>query len=116
MNLLKYKYRKLHISKNWIRLNNVLRFNKKYLKFLDVSKRKPNLIIVGSQKCGTTSLFKYLSSHPNIAPSSPEKEPGYYMFNEFIIDLWAENNIFLKQAKCHNVSKFNIKSFQKIFY
>ena len=96
MNLLKYKYRKLHISKNWIRLNNVLRFNKKYLKFLDVSKRKPNLIIVGSQKCGTTSLFKYLSSHPNIAPSSPEKEPGYYMFNEFIIDLWAENNIFLK--------------------
>jgi len=96
VNLLKYKYRKIHISKNWIRLNNVLRFNKKYLKFLDVSKRKPNLIIVGSQKCGTTSLFKYLSSHPNIAPSSPEKEPGYYMFNKFIVDLWAEHNIFLK--------------------
>tara|TARA_Y100000310_G_C20657952_1_gene803026 strand:- start:483 stop:1373 length:891 start_codon:yes stop_codon:yes gene_type:complete len=38
---------------------------------------KPNLFIVGAPKCGTTSLYRYLSEHPDIKMSTP-KEPGYF--------------------------------------
>ena len=37
-------------------------------------------IIVGAMKCGTTSLFHYLSQHPEIAPCSI-KEPNYFTQN-----------------------------------
>ncbi len=35
------------------------------------------LVIIGAAKCGTTSLFKYLSQHPAVCPSVP-KEPAYF--------------------------------------
>lgn len=38
----------------------------------------PNvLMIIGAMKCGTTSLFKYLSDHPDIVPSKV-KEPEFF--------------------------------------
>jgi Sulfotransferase domain len=37
----------------------------------------PNLFLVGAPRCGTTSLFSYLGSHPEVfAPR--EKEPHFY--------------------------------------
>jgi hypothetical protein len=50
---------------------------------------KPNLIIAGVIKGGTTSLFSYLSRHPDICPSSV-KEPRYFvslMYDEEIAPL-----------------------------
>jgi len=42
-----------------------------------VTRRGPDFVIVGAPKCGTTSLFHYLSQHPQVyAPS--RKEPHYY--------------------------------------
>lgn len=38
----------------------------------------PNLIIAGAPKCGTTSLFEYLASHPEVCPSNV-KETYYLM-------------------------------------
>jgi len=38
---------------------------------------KPNLFIVGSPKCGTTSLVNYLTSHNDIFFSIP-KEPHFF--------------------------------------
>jgi hypothetical protein len=38
----------------------------------------PNLIIAGVNKAGTSSLFSYLSQHPEICPSSI-KETGYFL-------------------------------------
>ncbi|MCB1287088.1 MAG: sulfotransferase domain-containing protein [Mycobacterium sp.] len=35
------------------------------------------VVIIGAAKCGTTSLFKYLSQHPAVCPSVP-KEPAYF--------------------------------------
>lgn len=35
------------------------------------------LVIIGAAKCGTTSLFRYLSQHPAVCPSVP-KEPAYF--------------------------------------
>lgn len=41
--------------------------------------RVPNLAIIGAQKSGTTSLYHYLSAHPDIFMSRPVKEPVYFM-------------------------------------
>lgn len=35
------------------------------------------LVIIGAAKCGTTSLFRYLSQHPAVCSSVP-KEPAYF--------------------------------------
>ncbi|MDZ7736277.1 MAG: hypothetical protein U5P41_09365 [Gammaproteobacteria bacterium] len=37
----------------------------------------PNFYILGAEKCGTTALYKFLDSHPDICMSRP-KEPVYY--------------------------------------
>ena len=39
--------------------------------------RKPDLFIVGAPKSGTTSMYEYLSGHPDIY-MSPNKEPMYF--------------------------------------
>ena len=71
------------ISKRYFHLNGE--------EFFDVAKFKkqriaPNLIIVGAQKSGTTSLHNYLDHHPDIFMSKPIKEPGYFCDFEFIAD------------------------------
>lgn len=38
---------------------------------------RPNFFIVGAPRCGTTALWTYLRSHPNIF-LSPQKEPHYF--------------------------------------
>lgn len=40
-------------------------------------RKVPNFFIIGSHKCGTTSLHNYLSQHPEIY-MSPVKEPHYF--------------------------------------
>jgi hypothetical protein len=39
--------------------------------------RKPNFFIIGASKCGTTSLCRWLSEHPNVF-ICPEKEPHFF--------------------------------------
>ncbi len=41
---------------------------------------KPDFFIIGAPKCGTTSLSKYLRSHPNVCMSAL-KEPNYFAFD-----------------------------------
>lgn len=48
---------------------------------------KPNFFIIGAPKCGTTSLFDWLSLHPEIFVS-PNKEPNF-----FSSDIWVPNRI-----------------------
>jgi hypothetical protein len=64
----------------------------------------PNLIIIGAQKCATTSLHYYLNLHPQISMSR-EKELRF-----FILELnwhkgigWYKSN-FIGQAKIHGES------------
>lgn len=99
INKLKSTYRKHHISTDWIRLGPFYRFNKKNKKLINIRKRRPNLIICGAQKCGTTSLFHYLSQHPDIAGSSPKKEPGYFMFDGWAQDFWRRKNEIIIKSK-----------------
>ena len=37
----------------------------------------PNLLVIGAQRCGTSSLYKYLGSHPEVA-ASLRKETRYF--------------------------------------
>ncbi len=41
----------------------------------------PNFLIVGAQKAGTTSLYRYLGQHPQVF-MSPVKEPQYFAFGD----------------------------------
>jgi Sulfotransferase domain len=40
----------------------------------------PNFIIIGAQKCGTTSLYNYLIQHPLVAPAA-QKEVHFFNLN-----------------------------------
>ena len=42
---------------------------------------KPNFIIIGAPKCGTTSLYKYVGQHPDVYMSE-NKEPKFFAFAE----------------------------------
>ncbi|HYR05751.1 MAG TPA: sulfotransferase [Gallionella sp.] len=43
--------------------------------------RRPDFIIIGAAKAGTTSLYRYLARHPKIFMSEP-KEPTYFARDE----------------------------------
>jgi hypothetical protein len=45
-----------------------------------ISRALPDFLIIGVQKGGTTSLFDYLSHHPNVLPAF-RKEINYFDFN-----------------------------------
>ncbi len=58
-----------------------------------MSRNIPNLFIVGAPKCGTTSMYEYLKSHPDIFMSE-EKEPGYFDFDHNRSDRFSESEYF----------------------
>ena len=41
----------------------------------------PDIVVIGSMKAGTTSLFRYLASHPDVVPSSV-KETNFFTTDE----------------------------------
>jgi hypothetical protein len=43
--------------------------------------KKPDFIIIGAAKAGTTSLYHHLSRHPSVFLSTP-KEPSYFAFED----------------------------------
>ena len=45
-----------------------------------LDKKLPNFFIIGAAKCGTTSLFHYLSQHPDIYFPTTVKESNYFVF------------------------------------
>jgi hypothetical protein len=50
----------------------------------------PTFLIIGAQKSGTTSLYHYLSQHPQVF-MSPVKEPGYFAFAGQPVDYRGPN-------------------------
>lgn len=58
---------------------------------------KPNFLIIGSPKCGTTSLYNYLGQHPKIE-FSDVKEPKYFSFKNLNLNFNA-NEVVVNQIK-----------------
>lgn len=84
--LFKGKYflpRKLNpfISKDYFHLWNDKFFS---LRDFEVVSLRVNLVIIGAQKSGTSSLYHWLDRHPDIFMSKPIKEPGYFCDFDFI--------------------------------
>lgn len=53
-----------------------------YRRQLDAGKRaQPDFLIIGAQKAGTTSLFKYLLQHPQVVP--PFKKEVHFFSNKY---------------------------------
>lgn len=50
-----------------------------------MTEKVPNLFIVGAAKCGTTSLYNYLSEHPSIY--GPQKKEPRYLTKDYITAL-----------------------------
>ncbi len=64
-----------------------------------MTRKIPNLIIIGSQKSGTTSLHEALDIHPEIHMSSPMKEPTYFFPDAELI----------KRLKRYKIADINTK-------
>jgi hypothetical protein len=75
---------------------------------------KPNLIIAGVIKGGTTSLFSYLSRHPDICPASV-KEPRYFvslMYDEEMTPL----SEYLRYFRHYQGEKYVMEASPGYFY
>ncbi|MCT0200803.1 sulfotransferase domain-containing protein [Synechococcus sp. CS-1325] len=59
---------------------------------------RPNFLIIGAGKCGTTSLAAFLSQHPQVYVSNP-KEPGFFSENFHRGWAWYES-LFADSATC----------------
>jgi len=87
-----------------------MRAYKKILFFVTpylLPKAKANLFIIGGQKCGTSSLFRTLSTHKHINPSL-FKEAHFFEKNYSLGSLWYDGLFFSSWFK-RNV-KFNMES------
>jgi len=69
--------------------------------------KKPNFLLVGAQKAGTTSLYNYLNKHPQIF-MSPIKEPLY--FTSEIVKT-KKNDKRMKRIIRRNGDKFFIDNY-----
>lgn len=61
--------------------------------------KKFNLLIIGAQKCGTTSLHYALSQHPQIYMTHPVKEPGYFLPYQYMQAYYKNKNIYFNSSK-----------------
>ncbi|MEP0429034.1 MAG: sulfotransferase domain-containing protein [Erythrobacter sp.] len=56
-------------------------------RWMTASKRSlPDFLIIGAQKCGTTSLYAYLEQHPEIAGASKKEVKYFDMFSHQELD------------------------------
>lgn len=60
----------------------------------------PNFMIVGAPKAGTTSLYHYLSQHPEVFMSSP-KEVNFFSYEELV-----QQNLYYNDFKVDNLDKY----------
>ncbi len=60
----------------------------------------PNFMIVGAPKAGTTSLYHYLSQHPEVFMSNP-KELNFFSYEEIL-----EQGLYYDDFKIDNLDKY----------
>jgi hypothetical protein len=63
---------------------------------------RPNVILAGAQKCGTTSLCRFLAKHPHCLVTEP-KEPHFFSRAENISRLYRYDRYFRAARGAHRV-------------
>ncbi len=61
----------------------------------------PDFIIIGAQRCGTTSLFRYLEQHPDVAPAAI-KEIHYFDLSHHLGPSWYRS--FFPSRPCLRIA------------
>jgi len=77
-------------------------------------KTLPNLIIIGAQKAGTTSLFNWLAQHPEIYGDESLKDFNFFLDDFYYKELGIE--WFSKQFKPKNNEKIIMHGFVNYMY
>lgn len=77
--------KKLDLANNFLQIasnNKALALNKKFnlTNSQIIQRRIPDFLIIGSGKCGTSSLYQYICQHPQVLPAIT-KEIGYFDVN-----------------------------------
>jgi hypothetical protein len=76
--------------------------------------KKPNLFLVGAAKAGTTSVYHYLKSHPDIY-GCPIKEPNYFgsdiQWNDFRDDYKKDTYLNFEKYLSRNELEFRHNAF-----
>ena len=67
------------------------------------STHQPDFLIIGAQKCGTTSLFYYLSQHPDLNLPHTKEIHFFDLHYEKGID-WYKNNFLSADPFCNKLS------------
>ncbi|HEX6016337.1 MAG TPA: sulfotransferase [Geminicoccaceae bacterium] len=65
------------------------------------TRRPPDVVIVGAPKCGTTSLYSYLSGHPGVF-ASPIKEPNFFCLDTpglRVVNRWSDYEGLFRAAR-----------------
>ena len=57
----------------------------------------PDFLIIGAQKCGTTSLYEYLKQHPGLSSNIGEKEIHFFDKNFRKGSRWYKSNFPLRR-------------------
>lgn len=75
----------------------------------------PNLFLVGSGKCGTTTLYNYLNQHPGVFMSNP-KEPAYFCkdFHKESDEFHNKQNFFFYRTEQEYMKLFSAVKNQKV--
>jgi hypothetical protein len=63
-----------------------------YYEAMGIFKKKPDIMIIGQMKCGTSTLYDYLVTHPKILPSA-RKEIKYYDYRFQYSFNWYKGNL-----------------------
>ena len=92
------------VNRAGVYLGNYWHFNVPTLSLMKLP--QPNLVIIGAMKSGTTSLYRYVSRHPQIFMSSI-KEPGYF--------LKPSDRRFRPQYDSPNNIRFNLSDEELLF-
>ncbi len=73
--------------------------------------RLPNLIVIGSQKCGTSGLHYYLGLHPEISMSTPKELDFFIAERNYPLGLDWYRSQFDPQAKVRGESSPNYTAY-----
>lgn len=76
-----------------------------------VTKILPNFLILGAPKAGTTSLYQYLSQHPQVFMSA-HKEPKFFAFEACDLNFTGPDRA---RKQIQDTTVVDIDSYQKLF-
>jgi hypothetical protein len=67
--------------------------------------KKPNVIVIGASKCGTTALYFYLSRHPDIF-LPPKKELHYHSYASLAKNIGGPGDKYIINNICKTEKEY----------